>query len=473
MARRRTRNQKTLKIIAVALLAITLPVAVILVNRETKFVNKAYRNLTGEKANLVIDIANGGEKIERLWADLAQGGEEKGGMLKSVIPQVARLNPRYIRLDHIYDFYDVVQRDGGGNIIYNWQKLDAEINDILATGAKPFLSLSYMPGVISSGSEVDVPVNWSDWGSVVKNTIEHISGTNGLAISDVYYEVWNEPDLFGSFKMGKGKDYRNLYRYAAMGAQKAQNTLPYKFGGPATTGLYKAWFDGLMKFMEKENLRLDFISWHRYSRNLSDYETDMNNVYSWLENYPEAEKLELIVSETGISSENSSDYDGTLSAIHTLSLYALASRYENLKIFTFEIKDGPGHEQYWGRWGLLTHENFGVPQAKQRYKAIEFLNLMEGIKIRVDGSGTWVKAFAVKNNKNLQLFIVNYDPFGRHYENVSILLNNLPSENVVLRIREYLGETKEHEIYLGSSRWKTSYYMKPNSAVILELISKD
>ena len=467
------RKIKKFKIITFLLLVVTLPVAVNLANKETNIFSKAYINITGRKANLVVNISDSNLNIDRSWANLAQGGEEWGGMFKEIIPQIENLKPEYIRIDHIYDFYGVVDKDGGGNLMYNWEKLDAELKDILKTGAKPFISLSYMPSAISTGSEVDLPVSWEKWEEIVKNTVEHISGTGGLGISDVYYEVWNEPDLFGDFKMGKDKDYRYLYKFAAQGARRAEKTLPYKIGGPGTTALYKSWFDGLLLFVRKENLRFDFFSWHRYSKYLTDYESDLKNIYSWSGKYPQAQKLEFIISESGISSENSPDYDGKLSAIHMLSLYALASKHDNLKVFTFEIKDGPGDSQFWGRWGLLTHEKFGTPVAKPRYKAIEFLNLMEGQVIPVEGQGTWVNAFAVRNNKDLKLIIVNYDPFNKHYENVPVTFVNLPSENVILKTSEFFGGTKEYDIFLGSQKWKTSYLMKPNTAVILELISKD
>ena len=467
------RNVNKFKLLILVVLFLTLPVVVDLANKETNLLTKAYINITGKKANLYVDVGSGDPEITRSWVNLAQGGEERGGMFEEIIPQIQYLKPNYIRIDHIYDFYDVVGKDDKGNLIYNWEKLDSEIFDIIASGAKPFLSLSYMPSVISTGSEVDIPVSWKMWQNVVKNTIEHISGTDGLGISDVYYEVWNEPDLFGDFKMAREKDYRYLYKYAALGSKEAQNTLPYKFGGPGITALYKAWFDGLLSFAGKENLRLDFFSWHRYSRNLGAYETDLKNLYLWSKTHPGSDRLEYIISESGITSENSPEYDGLLSAIHTLSLYAMTADINNLKVFTFEIKDGPGESQFWGRWGLLTHEKFGEPVAKPRYEAFDFLNSMQGDIISVEGHGTWVKALATISENSLKLLIVNYDPFGKRFENVPIVIENLPYNNVILRTREFLGETKEFDIFLGHHKWKTSYLMKPNSAVILEITSQE
>src|SRR5690606_5022795 len=128
------------------------------------------------------------------WRNLAQGGEDHNWRIGNLTEPVKTLKPEYIRIDHVYDFYDIVQGTPG-NITFDWTKFDLIIDDILATGAKPYIALSYMPPAISSGDILAYPVHWSDWQLVVQKTIEHLSGTR--KISDVYYEVWNEPDLFG------------------------------------------------------------------------------------------------------------------------------------------------------------------------------------------------------------------------------------------------------------------------------------
>jgi hypothetical protein len=464
---------KNTRLLILLVLVLTLPILVGLVNKRTNFINKAYLSLIGEKADLVIDFADTRGELNRKWADFAQGGEEKRGMFKSIISQMKKLQPNYIRIDHIYDYYEVVAKDEYGNLIFNWDKLDEEIADINSMGAKPFISLSYMPSAISTGSEVDLPTSWDLWQEIIKNTIEHISGTKELAIAGVYYEVWNEPDLFGNFKIGRDKDYLLLYKYAALGAKDAKNTLPYKFGGPATTALYKSWFDELISFVRKDNLRLDFFSWHRYSADISDYKTDLLNLISWKKELSIGNELELVISETGMTTENSEYYDNLISAIHTISLFALTSNYQNLKVFTFEVKDGPGHEQYWGRWGVLTHEKFGNPVEKPRFKAIEFMNLLKGDYVPVRGQGTWVRAFAARDEDEVRLLIVNYDRYKGNYENVPIFLKNLPFNSASLKIREFSGVENEYDIYLEDNEWETNHLMKPNSAVFIELISKE
>src|SRR3989339_2204866 len=104
---------------------------------------KLYKRASGVPANLV--VFTGASYVDKVnvWRNLAQGGEETNvRMLAAVLPQVKALGASYIRIDHVFDGYNVVSRDGGGTLQFNWTSLDATINDILAAGAKPYIALS-------------------------------------------------------------------------------------------------------------------------------------------------------------------------------------------------------------------------------------------------------------------------------------------------------------------------------------------
>ena len=125
------------------------------------------------------------------WRALAQGGDELTTFLDKTSGQVAGIKTAYIRIDHIYDGFDVVKP----GLQFDWSRLDTLVDKIRAAGATPFLSLSYMPLPISKSDIVDEPKDWNEWALVVQRTIEHFSGDK--SIPNMYYEVWNEPDLFG------------------------------------------------------------------------------------------------------------------------------------------------------------------------------------------------------------------------------------------------------------------------------------
>ena len=465
------RKKRLVRFIVLFFILASVPITIFLVSRETSFVNKAYYSLFGTRAELVINLTNSAEIESYPWQYLAQGGEEKQNMLSSVINQVARVKPKYIRIDHVFDYYNLVQRNTNGDLIYDWSGLDGEIDLILQTGAKPYVSLSYMPQVLSETTE-GLPYSWDEWGDVVKKTIEHISGKNGLSIKDVYYEVWNEPDLFGGFSTKGGKNYLTLYHYSHDAAIAAGNVWPFKLGGPATTGLSKIWFDDFFTYASINKLRVDFFSWHRYAEDIQIFEEDVYNAMNWLTKYPKYLDCELVISETGMTGEVDSVYDQEISAIHTLSLYTSLFQKIN-KVFLFEIKDGPGIKQYWGRWGILTHEKYGIPVEKPRYKAIEFLQRAEGAWFPVFGQGTWVKALATQRDGVVKVLMVNYDPYGRHIENVPLTLVNLPYKDFTFRRSDFLGNVESYDITVDEDYWTTRQLMEANTAALIEIIPRE
>ncbi|MDQ3008619.1 MAG: hypothetical protein M3Q81_03410, partial [bacterium] len=282
---------------------------------QLSVIREYFSRASGEPANLQVDTQAVIGPMPRPWRYLAQGGEDHAWRLQPLVPQVKALKPQYIRIDHVYDFYDVV---GGspGNLTFDFSKLDLILDDIAAVGAKPYISLSYMPPVISDSDIVGKPQRWEDWQLVVQKTIEHISGTRKTR--DVYYEVWNEPDLFGGWHYGGNKSYIQLYAASARGAANARGVQPFKLGGAATTALYKNWFVALADFTTKNNVRFDFFSWHRYNLKIDEYRTDMVEIRSWLTKYPQLEPtLELHITEWGHDSDMHAGYDGTYGAAHT------------------------------------------------------------------------------------------------------------------------------------------------------------
>lgn len=433
-------------IIFLLVVVLSVPISIYLLSQKTSFFQKA----SGENANLLIDASNMlGGKSES-WRNLAQGGEERGRQLAPVIDKVRDLRPKYIRIDHVFDYYTEAE-------------LDQVINDITATGAKPFISLSYMPPKIAKdGNITNLPVDWQEWENLVQKTVEHISGKRGLNVTDVYYEVWNEPDLFGKFSINGQKSYLDLYRHSANAISRSKSVNNYKIGGPATTGFYENWLTKLVSYTSEYNIRLDFLSWHRYSKDLAVYETDLNNASHY--------NKELIITELGPNSENDPVYDGNFGAIHLIATSALMEGKID-KIFNFEIKDGPGKDKYWGRWGIITHEKWGVPEIKPRYRAIQFLNnLIGGSNLQVDGQGSWVKAVAKRYDDNrIKILVVNYDKYGKHSEAVPIKLTNLPSNSFTLKRIDFNIDTTSVPVTVENNTWETLLSFEPNTASIFEL----
>lgn len=466
------RLQKKRKVL-LSFLALIITVAGVMAGAwQIKVVREFFGQASGQEANLIVDINAILGPMPRPWRNLAQGGEGHDWRIGDLTGPVAALKPEYIRLDHIYDFYEIVQ-GGPENLSFNWTKFDQIIDDITKTGAKPYISLSYMPPAISSGDILAYPTNWADWQLVVQKTIEHVSGTKG--IRDVYYEVWNEPDLFGSFKYYGSKNYLTLYAYASAGAKNARGSSTFKLGGPAITALYKNWFTAWANGCVNNNWRCDFFSWHRYTSNLDQYVEDAQLVKEWVKAYPQLEPtLEFQITEWGFDSNNHAGYDSQYGAAHSVA-GAIAMSNQVQRAFSFEIQDGkdPAGQKYWGRWGLFTHNDQGA-SSKPRYRGLKMLDSIADQRLQITGLGSWVKALAARNDLGeTEMIIANFDARGSHSELVPITFINVEPGNYTIS-KEFLGGAKQNQqIATTAAILRTEVFMPVNEVAKIKLIRNE
>jgi hypothetical protein len=433
-----------------------LVIALFLTLKNLEKITHLFPKARGEKANIIVDPSVNQGPLIPIWQALSQGGEEKYPF-ESILPEITALKPRYIRIDHIYDFYNVIQKENN-QLKFSWKELDKIVDQILATGALPFFSLSYMPPAIAKNGEItDQPENWQDWTIVVEETIQHYSGKDQKNLSGIIYEVWNEPDLFGNWKIGGEKDYRLLYKYAAIGATQTKNTNPFKIGGPAITAPYKNWIDGFLDFVSKNNLRIDFYSWHRYSLQPEKFLEDINKVDTWLFKNGGL-SLEKYLTEWGPISEISSINDSNFAAAHTVATIRQLLQRLDLA-FTFEIK---------GSWGILTKEE-QFTKKSPRYYALDLLNNMTGTRISLEGENTWITGFASKQGNKIKVILTNLDAKNQHYETFPLTIINLENGNYLYQ-KNLLGKIIDiHFKEITNNVFQEEISLSPNSVILIEL----
>ncbi|MCL5091080.1 MAG: glycosyl hydrolase [Patescibacteria group bacterium] len=345
------------------------------------------------------------EKIKRIWTNFAQGGEEKQLMLTPVAKEIRELQPQLIRIDHLFDF----------------PQLDQRVEEVINLGAKPMLSLSYFPETISNDL-VKMPSSLTAWEELVANTIQRYSGKNGKNLSGIYYEVWNEPDLFGEMNP---EVYFSLYQASVKASQRCQNCNPFKIGGPAITSLKKNWLDSFLSLVNRNSIKMDFISWHSYQQNPQKTLAEIISLEQ-LENYlPFKGKVELIISEWGSLPEVSPLHDSYFDAVHAIT--AIATIKNSLdKIFAFELKDGlnPEGKKYWGRWGLLTHQEKGINN-KPRFFAFLYLNKLYEYSLNTENITPNLATIGSTNGKTAYALIVAGNSFSLN-QALNLKLKNLP-----------------------------------------------
>ncbi len=133
-------------ILGLLLLIVLIPVVVIAGRRAITLLAKAEQ----VQANIVVDASASQGILQRPWAGLSQGGEQEvPGTLVSISPVAAKiraLQVKYIRVDHLLEEPF-------------WATHRQKIDEIVASGAIPFISLSYFPQSVSD-SNFGTVYNW-------------------------------------------------------------------------------------------------------------------------------------------------------------------------------------------------------------------------------------------------------------------------------------------------------------------------
>ncbi len=442
--------------------------ALIVLIANIKYTQNLIGEALGEKANLVAQADQIIGTVRPVWEGVAQGGEGDQSFPPALVDQTADIRLRLVRLDHVFDQYNLVTRTPSG-LIYDFSKLDPIVDTIVTMGAKPFFSLSYMPPALSrSGQVTDLPTNWNEWQQLVRRFILHYSGTRERNLANIYYEVWNEPDHFGQWKLTGDKSYLDLYRYSARGALQATPAQSFSLGGPATTSYYPNWIQGLSRLAVNEHLPLNFLSWHRYSLNSDDFRRDLESVSQWRQQNS-LPALPLIISEWGFDPEVNPGYDTPLAAAHMVSVISQTASLSQ-EMLAFELIDGPdpAGKQLWGRWGMLTSQKFGIVK-KPRYRALQLLQGLGDQQLSVSGQGTWVKALFTWTNRGLIGVITNYDPRGHHWEDAPLTINHLGDSNYQVTIRRLNGLAETKVINPLNGQWQTHLVLQTNDVVRMQL----
>jgi hypothetical protein len=138
------------------------------------------------------------------------------------------------------------------------------------------------------------------------------------------------------------------------------------------------------------------------------------------------------------------------------------------RLFAFEAIDGPAPQSpNSSGWGLLTHDL----KSKPRFKALQFLNQLQGQELPINGNGSWVTSLATKNEKSYQILLVNYDPINAHAETFPLHLINMPAGKYDFKSTYFLGSISHKTVVTTNTRYEENVYLDPNSAVLIEITS--
>ena len=150
----------------------------------------------------------------------------------------------------------------------NFRQVAHILDNIISTGMKPFMELSFMPGEIARGNKSGLkyknnicpPKDYKKWTDYLTRFIAFLFDRYGKEeVESWYFEVWNEPDL-KIFFAGSRKDYFKLYEATAKTLKGIDKNL--KVGGPSTSAC--KWIDEFVSYCKQNDVPYDFISTHHY-----------------------------------------------------------------------------------------------------------------------------------------------------------------------------------------------------------------
>lgn len=352
----------------------------------------------------------------KLEIGLSQGGEaEDAGFFDNVRELGLDLGPGLVRLDNIFNFYGIVQRAPDGHISYRWDNFDRVLDGIRAMGKEPFICLSYMPETMSASqsSRVEPPASYDEWAALVTATVAHVNKERKLGVR--YWEVWNEPNQWG-FWQSSYSEYLRLYDVTVDAALKADPSV--HIGGPAISSFAG---DSLQEFMQHESSlgdkgRVDFVSWHSYGQSPEEVAAHIREARAITAQYSHFTP-ELIITEFNVLQGGPGDTsanhatDTVQGAIAFLSSIESMQRERLDKALLFELKDGAGPQQFWGRWGILTNGGLAKPTyyAYQAYQKRPQGQLPVSMKKGPPGSAVGLLAYGSPARATLLLWYTGAD----------------------------------------------------------------
>jgi xylan 1,4-beta-xylosidase len=300
----------------------------------------------------------------------------------------------------LHDDNAVVVRPGDGGLRFDFTRVDALYDQVLALGLRPVVELSFMPAAVARDPQQTVfayrgiispPANWAEWRQLVGELARHLVERYGaVEVAQWAFEVWNEPNL-AVFWPGSREEYLRLYDEAARAIRAVDPRL--RVGGPASAA--GEWVELLAAHAAAQGVPLDFVSTHTYGNLPLDVRPALKRhgfggIPAWW-------------TEWGVGATHFGPiHDSVLGAPFVLSgFHSAQGRLD--KVAYWVISD---HFEELGRPQRLFHNGFGLLTVgnlrKPRYWAVHLAEHQGDEVLRTDlagdGAGTLVQAWATRHD---------------------------------------------------------------------------
>ncbi len=327
-------------------------------------------------------------------------------------------------------------------LVYSFFNTDQIFDYLLSIGMHPFVELSFMPSMLSSGSDVvfkykgciNPPGNINAWNTLISKLVTHCVDRYGIEeVSLWMFEVWNEPNL-DVFWKGTQAQYFDLYLNTATTIKKVNSAL--RVGGPATAA--NDWIPAFLDFCKKNNAPVDFVSTHHYPTDsfgkpgddtitqLAESERSILQKEAGIAK-TEARGKPLYYTEWSTSSNpfdvlHDQPYAASFIIKTVIEAQSLVNGYSYWTFSDIFEEKYFSSIPFHGGFGLMNI--YGIP--KPSYRAFEILHQCGDTQLTVDGKHDTVDVWLFKKDNTYNIISTNW-ALPRHYidtERVRIKLLN-------------------------------------------------
>lgn len=377
--------------------------------------------------------------------------------------QMTSMGLREIRIDHVFDdsYYHVVNVAANGATTYDFAGLDRAVLPLVANGMTPFFSLSYSPSA-SGKALYQAPKSTAAFAAATTALVSHYEG---LGLSGLNYEVWNEIDSLYNYT-GTIEEYETLYVATAAAVRAADSSA--KIGGAATStiGMVGGWSSRFLAWLTANpNVPADFFSYHSYY--IDDF-SDGPTAQSWLK--ATGRNIPIYITEwsknpaSGLGAGQGSDTNSSVSG----SSYAAKRLFTAIgagaaKIFWFSpLEGGSPNKPYLGDLGLITMDGHrkSVGNVFEMYSKLDTTR----VAATVSGAGSEkqdVYGLITKNTTSKKTTVLLWNNTSSDSA-MAMLLSQLPYAKTNFQVSESMVSNHKGNAFSDMSTAVDYRYPSPN-----------
>lgn len=289
---------------------------------------------------------------------------------------------------------------------YNWGRFDAQMQKIYDAGAEAIMTCCFTPEWLSADeSKEGKPTDWDAYERLLIDTVHHCH-EHGWRVR--YWEVWNEPDLTTGtrFLDGNLDDLCEIYTHFA-GAVRAADPRA-KVGGGGFARFNEQWLLGLVVHADKNELPLDFLSWHGYELTPDGIADSIKSARRYLQAFPRFKDTELAITEWQAHGGPPNRCDTEYAAAYqAAAFHRMVENDLNLSVF-FCFKESNWQfprREFGGSWGMIT----ALDTPKPSYHSFRIFAELQGDRLRVEGDDGEVGALAARQGEGLDIMLYRFN----------------------------------------------------------------